>query len=97
MSVELDGSALELPELEGIVVLNIKSWGAGVEVWGDGDGMGPCRFDDGLLEVFGVYSSLHIARLNVSLADPLWLGRAKQVKVSVIPPSHGLFLFTWLC
>eukprot|EP00118_Oscarella_pearsei_P008402 m.43061 g.43061 ORF g.43061 m.43061 type:complete len:544 (+) comp33405_c0_seq10:12-1643(+) len=81
MSVELDGSALELPELEGIVVLNIKSWGAGVEVWGDGDGMGPCRFDDGLLEVFGVYSSLHIARLNVSLADPLWLGRAKQVKI----------------
>ena len=41
-----------------------------------------CRFDDGLLEVFGVYSSLHIARLNVSLAEPIRLGRAKRIKVS---------------
>ena len=41
--MELDGVVLDLPELEGVVVLNIKSWGAGVEVWGDGNSLGPCK------------------------------------------------------
>lgn len=30
----LDGKLVELPELESIVVLNIPSWGAGVDLWG---------------------------------------------------------------
>lgn len=30
----LDGKFIDLPELESIVVLNISSWGAGVDLWG---------------------------------------------------------------
>ena len=39
------------------------------------------RFDDGMVEVFALYSSFHIAQLQVGLAEPLRLGQAKTVKV----------------
>ena len=38
--------------------------------------------NDGILEVAGLYSALHIARLQVNMADPLRLGQAKPIKVS---------------
>ena len=38
-------------------------------------------FSDGKLEVCGLYSSFHIARMQVNLADPLLLGQAHSVKV----------------
>ena len=38
--------------------------------------------NDGILEVAGLYSALHIARLQVNMADPLRLGQAKTIKVS---------------
>lgn len=38
-------------------------------------------FSDGKLEVCGLYSSFHIARMHVNLADPLLLGQAHEVKV----------------
>lgn len=34
LELYLDGTHVELPELEAIVVLNISSWGAGVDLWG---------------------------------------------------------------
>ena len=34
----MDGRIIEnLPALEGICILNIPSWGAGVRVWGEGE------------------------------------------------------------
>lgn len=39
------------------------------------------RIDDGILEVIGIYSSFHIAQLQVGLSEPLFLGQAKTVKV----------------
>ena len=80
----LDGVELKLPELEGVVLLNINSWSSGCSVWSDPEPQeefGPARMDDQLLEVVGLYSSLHVGRIQVSIADPIRLGQAKQVKV----------------
>jgi len=44
--------------------------------------VGDYRPDDGLLEVMALYSSFHIAQLQVGLAEPLRLGQARVVKVS---------------
>lgn len=33
VDVYLDGLKADLPELESIVILNIPSWGAGVDLW----------------------------------------------------------------
>ena len=49
----------------------------------EGKGLISCyRYDDGYLEVMALYSSFHIAQLQVGMASPLILGQAKRVKVS---------------
>jgi len=88
VKLELDGQEMELPELESIVVLNINSWGAGVPVWSIGS-LGQdeeSRYDDGVLEVFGVYSSFHIAQLQVHLTEPYRIGQAKHVRITTRAP-----------
>lgn len=32
--LELDGRVLHLPDIEGVVILNIPSWGGGCQPWG---------------------------------------------------------------
>jgi len=39
------------------------------------------RIDDGLLEVFCVYSSFHIAQMQVGLSEPHRIGHARRVKI----------------
>ncbi|XP_053309944.1 diacylglycerol kinase epsilon [Spea bombifrons] len=83
LELELDGERVELPNLEGIVVLNIGYWGGGCRLW---EGMGdetytPSRHDDGLLEVVGVYGSFHCAQIQVKLANPVRLGQAHTVRL----------------
>lgn len=34
VEIEIDGKKIDLPTLEGIVILNIGSWGAGADAWG---------------------------------------------------------------
>ena len=41
----------------------------------------PFRIDDELLEVIGLYSFLHVGKIQVSLAEPLRLGQASEIKV----------------
>lgn len=43
--------------------------------------MFPCRLDDGLLEVVGVFGSFHCAQIQVKLANPVRLGQAHTVRV----------------
>ncbi|GFO12495.1 diacylglycerol kinase [Plakobranchus ocellatus] len=43
------------------------------------------RYDDGILEVMGLFSSFHIAQLQIGLATPLRLGQASTVKITL----HG--------
>ena len=81
----LDGVLQEIPALEGVVLLNINSWSAGCSVWEDSssaDSFGPSRIDDQLLEVVGLYSSLHVGKIQVSLDKPVRLGQASVVTVS---------------
>ncbi|XP_064456131.1 diacylglycerol kinase epsilon-like isoform X2 [Ornithodoros turicata] len=82
----LDGELVKLPELEAITILNIPSWGAGVHPWHMGTGgqlAQPQRYDDGLLEVIGLYSSFHVAQLQIGMSEPIRLGQAKEVKVEL--------------
>ena len=41
------------------------------------------------MEVFALYSSFHIAQLQVGLAEPLRLGQAKEVKVGGLRPGSS--------
>uniref|UniRef100_A0A1Q3FDA3 Diacylglycerol kinase n=1 Tax=Culex tarsalis TaxID=7177 RepID=A0A1Q3FDA3_CULTA len=88
----LDDVKIDLPELQSIVVLNIDSWGAGVKLWemskdSPTHGVNAMReahsISDGILEVFGVVSSFHIAQLQVGLSKPVRLGQARSVKFRI--------------
>uniref|UniRef100_A0A8C5R0H8 Diacylglycerol kinase n=1 Tax=Leptobrachium leishanense TaxID=445787 RepID=A0A8C5R0H8_9ANUR len=83
VELELDGERIDLPNLEGIVVLNIGYWGGGCRLWeGMGDELYPmARHDDGLLEVVGVFGSFHCAQIQVKLANPVRLGQAHTVRL----------------
>ncbi|XP_015283569.1 PREDICTED: diacylglycerol kinase epsilon [Gekko japonicus] len=83
IELELDGERIDLPNLEGIIVLNIGYWGGGCRLWeGMGDELYPlARHDDGLLEVVGVNGSFHCAQIQVKLANPVRLGQAHTVRL----------------
>lgn len=81
----MDDKKTPLPDIESIVVVNIESWGAGVNLWqlgaNDGNAFGSQFSDDGLLEVLGIRSSIHIAQLKMGIAEPIRIGQASIIKV----------------
>lgn len=95
----LDGHKIALPELEAIIIANISSWAAGVDLWGCifvlfnfiivnvltlalcGNDKRQQSYNDGILEVFGINSSFHMAQLQVGLSAPKMLGQANVVEV----------------
>jgi len=78
---------IELPNIESVVILNIPFWGAGVEPWTLGSGHKEFAFTqdyaDKRLEVFCVYSSFHIAQMQVGLSEPHRIGQAKEIKIKL--------------
>jgi len=85
LELYMDGKKIELPEIESVVVLNIDSWGAGVRPWTLGTGHKDFNFSpnisDKKLEVFCVFSSFHIAQMQVGLSEPHRVGQAWEVRI----------------
>ena len=68
LELVMDDQKIELPNVESVVILNIPNWGAGVRPWTLGQDhkkFPKPEINDGLLEVFCVYSSFHIAQMQV--------------------------------
>lgn len=49
---------------------------------GDGSSKTTQSHQDGILEVVGIYSSFHIAQMQIGLSSPIRLGQARTVEVS---------------
>ncbi|VDM30824.1 unnamed protein product [Hydatigera taeniaeformis] len=84
--VEADGKVLDLPSLEGIVVLNILSWGGGANPWGldkDETFARPTHYD-GLLEVVGICGVLHMGQIYSGFRSGIRLAQAAHVRLSDI-------------
>ena len=78
LELVLDDQKIELPSIESVVILNIPNWGAGVRPWTlgqDHKNFPKPEINDGLLEVFCVYSSFHIAQMQVRFNLNTVLGR----------------------
>lgn len=50
-------------------------------------------YNDGILEVFGINSSFHMAQLQVGLSAPKAFGQAKVIEVSIFFNGIRNFIF----
>uniref|UniRef100_A0A0N5AD69 Diacylglycerol kinase n=1 Tax=Syphacia muris TaxID=451379 RepID=A0A0N5AD69_9BILA len=82
IELTVDGKIVPLPEIEGLVFLNIPYWGAGVKPWGDSEDM-PQAIDDGKLEVFAVRSSFHIGQLQIGMSHGIRIAQGSVVSLRI--------------
>ncbi|KAK0157190.1 hypothetical protein PV328_011767, partial [Microctonus aethiopoides] len=83
--LEVDGKRVNLPQLEGIIILNILSWGSGAKPWGD-DREGTIQFQkpnhyDGLLEVVGVTGVTHLGQIQSGLRTAVRIAQGGHIKI----------------
>eukprot|EP00048_Salpingoeca_helianthica_P004984 m.82951 g.82951 ORF g.82951 m.82951 type:complete len:817 (-) comp13425_c0_seq1:33-2483(-) len=84
-----DGRAIPLTDLQGVIVLNIGSYGAGADAWGrsnkDKD-WAPATFNDGLVEVVGVNGVVHLSHIGANLRAGRRLGQFREVSFTCARP-----------
>ncbi|XP_012144592.1 diacylglycerol kinase theta isoform X4 [Megachile rotundata] len=82
--LEVDGKLIELPPVEGIIILNILSWGSGANPWGpdtNEDQFHAPNHGDGILEVVGVTGVLHLGQIQSGLRTAMRIAQGGHIKI----------------
>ncbi|XP_071838981.1 diacylglycerol kinase delta-like isoform X3 [Apostichopus japonicus] len=85
--LECDGQRIPLPTLQGIVVLNIASYGGGGNFWGttkEDDTFTAPSFDDHILEVVAVFGSVQMAVSRMITLHHHRIAQCRVVKITVL-------------
>lgn len=88
--LECDGHKINLPSLQGIVVLNITSYMGGANFWGTGrdDGFNEPSVDDNILEVVAVLGAHQMGMCKVFGGMPHHrIAQCRTVKISIFGES----------
>lgn len=86
LTLECDGVEIELPQLQGIVLLNIPSYMAGTNFWGTDKEAGSFSapaIDDKKLEVIAVMGTTHMAESKMFGVQRHRLAQAETVKITI--------------
>ncbi|KAJ8015739.1 hypothetical protein DPEC_G00029280 [Dallia pectoralis] len=88
LKLQVDKQDVELPSIEGLIFLNIPSWGSGADLWGsEGDPrFGKPRIDDGLLEVVGVTGVVHMGQVQSGMRSGIRLAQGNYVRITLTKP-----------
>ncbi|CCD63966.1 Diacylglycerol kinase [Caenorhabditis elegans] len=85
IELEVDGRIIELPNIEGIVVLNLLSWGSGANPWGtskeEGNFSKPTHYD-GLLEVVGISDVSRLGLIQSKLAAGIRIAQGGSIRIT---------------
>ncbi|ODN01016.1 Diacylglycerol kinase theta [Orchesella cincta] len=81
--LEVDGKHIELPPVEGIIILNILSWGSGANPWGPEreDQFSKPNHWDGMLEVVGVTGVVHLGQIQSGLRSANRIAQGGHIKI----------------
>ncbi|XP_023721656.1 diacylglycerol kinase theta isoform X5 [Cryptotermes secundus] len=81
--LEVDGKLVELPQVEGIIILNILSWGSGANPWGPEkeDQFSKPNHWDGMLEVVGVTGVVHLGQIQSGFRSALRIAQGGHIKI----------------
>ncbi|XP_030622172.1 diacylglycerol kinase theta [Chanos chanos] len=88
LKLQVDKQDVELPSIEGLIFLNIPSWGSGADLWGsDNDSRyGKPRIDDGLLEVVGVTGVVHMGQVQSGLRSGIRIAQGNYIRIILTKP-----------
>ncbi|XP_019901508.2 diacylglycerol kinase theta isoform X3 [Esox lucius] len=88
LKLQVDKQDVELPSIEGLIFLNIPSWGSGADLWGsEGDSrFEKPRMDDGLLEVVGVTGVVHMGQVQSGMRSGIRLAQGNYVRITATKP-----------
>ena len=83
IKLEVDGKQIELPPIEGIIILNIMSWGSGANAWGPEkeDKFTKPNHWDGMLEVVGVQGVVHLGQIQSGLRSAIRIVQGSHIKI----------------
>lgn len=81
VKLEVDGKAISLPHVEGIIILNILSWGSGANPWGpeQDDRFAKPTHHDGMLEVVGLTGIVHMGQIQSGLSKAIRIAQGGRV------------------
>ncbi|XP_069092678.1 diacylglycerol kinase theta [Pleurodeles waltl] len=88
IKLQVNQQEVELPNIEGLIFLNIPSWGSGADLWGsDNDNRyEKPRIDDGLLEVVGVTGVVHMGQVQSGLRSGIRIAQGSYFRVTLLKP-----------
>uniref|UniRef100_UPI0037E9495F diacylglycerol kinase theta n=1 Tax=Semicossyphus pulcher TaxID=241346 RepID=UPI0037E9495F len=88
LQLQVDAQNVQLPNIEGLIFLNIPSWGSGADLWGsEVDGRhGKPRIDDGLLEVVGVTGVVHMGQVQSGMRSGIRIAQGNYIRLTVSKP-----------
>ncbi|XP_048469712.1 diacylglycerol kinase theta-like [Rhincodon typus] len=86
LKLQVDDHEVALPNIEGLIFLNIPSWGSGADLWGsDSDGrFEKPRIDDGMLEVVGVTGVVHMGQVQSGLRSGIRIAQGTYFRVTLL-------------
>jgi diacylglycerol kinase (ATP) len=95
IKLEVDGKPVPLPHIEGIIILNILSWGSGANPWGPEieDRFAKPTHYDGMLEVVGVTGIVHMGQIQSGLSRAIRI--AQGGRVSTLPIERCLLFLRY--
>ncbi|XP_055907706.1 diacylglycerol kinase theta isoform X4 [Eupeodes corollae] len=85
LRLEVDGKVVELPPVEGIIILNILSWGSGANPWGpdkDDQFTTPNHYD-GCLEIVGVTGVVHLGQIQSGIRTAMRIAQGGHIKIHI--------------
>lgn len=89
LRLQVEQQEVELPSIEGLIFINIPSWGSGADLWGsDSDSrFEKPRMDDGLLEVVGVTGVMHMGQVQGGLRSGIRIAQGSYFRVTLLKPT----------